>query len=66
MVTSCRRVQGLGGTTEQAGAHRIQGETLTQQFALKLCIAHLLALPLAITDDPDMLFVFIFIGFLLV
>ena len=48
MVAPRGEVQGLGGAAEQAGAHRIQGAKLIQQFALKLCIAHLLPLPLAI------------------
>ena len=43
-------MQGLGGAPEQASAHRIQGATLIQQFAPKLCVAHLLALLLAIND----------------
>ena len=38
VVAPRREMQGLGGAAEQAGAHRIQGAKLRQQFALKLCV----------------------------
>ena len=47
MVAPRGEVQGLGGAAEQAGAHRIERAKLVEQIALKLRVAHLLALPLA-------------------